>query len=145
VKRTVLVIPLIVLALAGCSSDAPVVEQPGTSSESTTDDTVDAPTGALPEGFPSDAVPTVEGSVTEWQQLGDTDYTVIIATDTEHALADIEAELTAKGFAKGEAISSDSGGGIWFTGMASSDYSVAVSSAPAEGGGYLVSYTVVKI
>ena len=146
------------LALTACGSDVediPGLTPDGVSVDTSKDGEVTIETddgsgsftsgsGALPEGFPADDIPVVEGDVQNaivMNNDAEEGYAVIIAVKkADHAKA--VALLTAKGFTVKENFG---GGGTETAQLTSPAWSVLLSTSDVDPESPTVSYTVRKV
>lgn len=132
---------LITPALAGCS----VSDQVEQIIEGATGGEVDLPGASLPDGYPSDEVPLVDGDVTFGVKIGDTAnvvYNVTVATADDPTQA-VRDALLAAGFTEQAAAQATTteGTSLVFTGTA---WGVLVVVAQADGA-WNANYTVTSI
>ena len=125
---------LLTFALTACGGDG---EEPDASDGSTASSSVD--TGDLPEGFPVDDVPLIEGRITQamaGEEAGeDGGFVVILQADgrSDSVLAEAVALLTDAGFTVTESVGGSGGGGFAGSSLTQDSFTVTITTFPNTG------------
>ncbi len=142
---------VVVLALGGCStggtpsgaSSGSSSSSGGHSSPSPSASSHDSATGdaTLPDSFPKDAVPLIDGTLLYTADLGTGWIVFIKADDFGSGYQDASGKLTDAGFSKSQEVVTDQGD---VAGFSNDTYQIVVTAGTDATYGKAVSYTVTK-